>query len=108
MYHFAIVALLALAVVKLVDFLTDNVPALRRLQSLLTFVGGVGAAWLLDYSLFDGFRVSVRSHTGGMWLTGFVIAGMTVPWRAMFGWLTHDRATGDETLGAHTPLRRAA
>ena len=108
MYHFAIVAMLALALVKLVDFLSDNVPQLRRTSSLLTFVGGIAVALLLDYSLFDGFGVAVRDHDTGMWLTGFMIAGMTVPWRAVFGWLTHDRATGDETLGAHTPLRRAA
>ena len=108
MYHFALVAMLALALVKLVDFLSDNVPQLRRASSLLTFVGGIAVALLLDYSLFDGFGVTVRDHDTGMWLTGFMIAGMTVPWRAVFGWLTHDRATSDETLGAHTPLRRAA
>ena len=34
---------------------------------------------------------------------------MTVPWRAVFGFLTHDRATGDETLGQHSPMiKRAA
>jgi hypothetical protein len=34
------------------------------------------------------------------------LAGVTVPWRAVFGWLTHDRATGDESLGEHTPIMR--
>ena len=43
-----------------------------------------------------------------MWVTGFVVAGMTVPWRALFGYLTHDRAAADETLGEHTPKVRAA
>ena len=36
MYHFALVALMALAVLKVVDVLTDNVEALQRFRSLLT------------------------------------------------------------------------
>ncbi len=108
MYHFAIVAMLALASVKLVDFLTDNLELLHRFRGLLTFVVAIGGVWFLDYSLFDGFGVAVRDRDMGMWITGFMVAGMTVPWRAMFGWLTHDHATKDETLGEHLPIRRAA
>ena len=48
MYHFAIVALLALATVKLVDFLAGNLPSVERLRSLLTFIVGVAAVWALD------------------------------------------------------------
>ncbi len=108
MYHFAIVALLALATLKLVDFIADNVSGLERLRSLMTFAGAIAAVWLLDYSMFDGFGVDVRNDATGTWITGFIVAGLTVPWRALFGWLTHDRATVDETLGQHTPIRRAA
>lgn len=109
MYHFAIVALLALAVVKVVDVLTDNVEALERFRSVLTIVLGVGTVLWLDYSLFDGFGVAIDNRDAGLWLTGFMVAGMTVPWRAVFGYLTHDRATGDETLGHRTPMvKRAA
>ena len=109
MYHFAIVALLALAVVKIVDVLTDNVEALQRFRSLLTIGFGVGAILWLDYSLFDGFGVAIDDRAAGLWLTGFMVAGMTVPWRAVFGYLTHDRATSDETLGSHSPMiKRAA
>ena len=43
MYDFAVVALLALAALKLVDFLTDAVPQVQKLRSLLTFVIAVGA-----------------------------------------------------------------
>jgi len=106
-HDFAIIALLALAVVKLVDFVCDLVDV-KGLRSPLTFVGGVGLALLLDYSLFAAWDTAIRDADTGTWITGFVIAGMTVPWRALFGWLTHERATGDETLGEHTPLRRAA
>ena len=51
----------------------------------------------------------IRDRDTGLWLTGFIVAGMTVPWRAVFGYLTHDRAAGDETLGHHSPMiKRAA
>jgi hypothetical protein len=42
-----------------------------------------------------------------MWLTGFIVAGMTVPWRALFGYLTKNRASGDETLGDQRGVRAA-
>ena len=108
MYDFAIVALLALATLKLVDFLTDSVPQLRSIRSLLTFVVAVGATVLIDYSVFRGFGISIRNDTVGTWVTGFVVAGMTVPWRALFAYLTHDRARADETLGEQAPSIRAA
>ena len=108
MYEFAIVALLALGTVKLVDFLSEYIPPLKAWRSLLTFVAAVGVVVALDYSLFAGFGTEVRNETLGVWVTGFMVAGMTVAWRAVFGYLTHDRATGDETLGEHPPLRKAA
>jgi hypothetical protein len=108
MYTFAVVALLALATVKLVDFLGDNVPVLHRMRSLVTFVVAVGATLILDFSMFDGFQTAIDDRDVGMWITGFCIAGMTSCWRAVFGWLTHDHAMRDETLGHHQPLRKVA
>ena len=110
MYDFAILALLALALIKVVDVIVDLVKRdeMPFLRSLLTIVGGVGAAWLVEFSMFESFGVAVRSHAIGVWLTGFAVAGLTVAWRAVFGYLTHDRATVDETLGEHRTLRRAA
>jgi len=108
MYEFAIVALLALGTVKLVDFLSDYITPLKAWRSLLTFIAAVGVVVALDYSLFAGFGPEVRNETLGVWVTGFMVAGMTVAWRAVFGYLTHDRATRDETLGEHQPLRKAA
>jgi hypothetical protein len=107
MYQFAVVALLALAVVKLVDFIDGAVPALSGFRSLLTFVLGIVAVWALDYSLFEGFGIATRSRDLGIVLTGFMVAGLTVPWRAMFGWLTHNRAAADETLGESGQMRAA-
>ena len=108
MYDFAVVAMLGLAVVKVVDFVADTVPQLHRMRSVLTFLAGLGAVWALDYSLFDRFDIAIRNRSTGVWMTGFIVCGSTVAWRAMFAWLTHDRAEGDESLGVHTGLRRAA
>lgn len=108
MYTFAIAALLALATVKLVDFLADNIGAISRHRSLLTFVVAVAAVMALDWSLFDGFGTDIRDRDLGLWATGFAVAGLTVPWRAVFGWLTHDRAMGDETLSGPTAMRKVA
>jgi hypothetical protein len=107
MYQFAIVALLALAVVKVVDFIDGAIPAVSGFRSVLTFVFGIASVWALDYSLFDGFGVATRNRNMAMVMTGFIIAGLTVPWRALFGYMTHDRAAGDETLGGSSHMRAA-
>jgi hypothetical protein len=106
MYTFAIVALLALATVKLVDFLADNIAIADRMRSLLTFVIAIGAVLWLDWSMFDGFGTVVRDRDLGVWMSGFIIAGATVPWRALFSYMTHDRAMSDETLGHTAPILR--
>jgi len=108
MYTFAVIALLAVGVVKLVDSLTDTIEPLRPVKSLLTFAGAIGAVVALDFSLFTGWGVEIRNETLGVWITGFCVAGMTVVWRAAFGYLTQNRAERDETLGEHRPLRKAA
>jgi branched-subunit amino acid ABC-type transport system permease component len=107
MYEFAVVALLALATLKLVDYVSEVVEPLRKLRSLLTFVVAVGGVAILDYSVFAGWGIEVRNDDLGKWVTGFMVAGLTVPWRAIFGYLTHDRAASDETLGEHTRMRAA-
>jgi branched-subunit amino acid ABC-type transport system permease component len=107
MYDFAIVALLALATLKLADYVTDVVEPLRKWRSLLTFVIAVGATVLLDYSVFSAWDVGIRNDDVGTWVTGFMVAGLTVPWRALFGYLTHDRAATDETLGDTAHIRAA-
>lgn len=108
MYTFAIVALLALGAVKIVDFLVDSFPQLRALKSLLTFLFAVGATVWLDFSVFRDWDIAVRDETLGVWITGFMVAGLTVAWRAIFAYLTHDRASGDESLGEHRPLSKVA
>ena len=55
----------SLATLKLVDFLVGRDPQLRNMRSLATFVIGVGATVLLDYSLFRGFGIGIRNDTVG-------------------------------------------
>ena len=108
MYAFAVVALLALGTLKLVDYLTDAVEPLRQLRSLLTFVIAVAVTVVLDFSVFKAWGIAIDNDGIGPWVTGFMVAGMTVPWRALFAYLTHDRATTDETLGDHPQIARVA
>ena len=109
MYEFAVVALLALAILKVTDFLTDLVPVLEKFRSIITLVLALVVVVGLDYSLFAGWGIEIRDAAYGAWITAFVVWGLTVPWRAIFGYLTHDRATGDESLGAHvSPFHKAA
>ena len=107
MYQFAIVALLALAVVKVVDVIDGAIPALSGLRSVLTFVLGIASVWALNYSLFEGFGIVTRNRDLAVVMTGLIVAGLTVPWRALFGYMTHDRAAGDETLGGSSHMRAA-
>lgn len=109
MYQFAVAALLALATLKVVDFVVDNATPIERFRSLMIYVVGVGSVVWLDFNLFAEWDVAIRDETLGVWVTGFVVTGMTVPWRAAFRWLTHDQANGDESLGEHMSfLRKAA
>jgi hypothetical protein len=78
------------------------------MRTLLTYVLAIGGVWLLDLSMFDSWGIAVRDHAIGVWMTGFIVAGTTSAWRALFGYLTHDRATVDETLGEHRELRKVA
>ncbi|MGC1511793.1 MAG: hypothetical protein WA797_02620 [Acidimicrobiales bacterium] len=108
MYTFAVLALSALATIKVVDFLAGNVAQLDRMRSLLTFVVSVGAMMMLDYSMFEAWGIKVDNHDVAVLFTGLVTAGLTSPWRALFTWFTHDRAMADETLGQAASLRKVA
>jgi len=87
MYHFAVVALLGLAVLKLADLIEDYVPALAKVNALLTFALAVGACLALDYSMFKGFDISVPETWMGPWFTGFMVGGFATVWRVFFGYL---------------------
>jgi len=85
---------------------------------------GLGGEWAVGAVLLgEVIRAKDRGKAVGTmqsgWAVGWGVANLLylllysvlpeqLAWRAMFAWLTHDRAEGDETLGAHTGLHRAA
>lgn len=108
MYQFAIVALLGLALFKIVDLIEDLVPGLAKFHTFATIVLGVAAAVAIDYSLFRGFHVALRHDWMGVWATGFIVAGTTSAWRAMFHWLGSNEGDAPELRHQHGPRSMAA
>jgi hypothetical protein len=103
MYHFAIIALLGLATLKVVDLLEGFVPQLTRIHALLTFGLAVAATVAIDYSVFDGFGVTVRESWMGTWATGLMVGSMTTVWRAVFGWLGASESSPGESARSGRP-----
>lgn len=101
MYHFAIVALLGLATLKVVDLLEELVPALDRFNTLLRLAVGVVVAVVADYSMFNGFGVSFRENWMETWGTGLVIGSLATVWRAALAWLGAIDEDGSETHHKH-------
>jgi hypothetical protein len=87
MYTLAVIALLALALAKLVDVVEDLAPAVAPHRALVTLVLAVAAVTALDYSVFAGFKVHFRADWMATAATGLVLAGATGVWRALLGWL---------------------
>lgn len=87
MYDFAIVALLGLVTLKLAQLLEEWVPALSKVSLLVRLGIGVGAAFAIDYSMFEGFGIAVREAWLGTMATGLAIGSLTTVWRVALGWL---------------------
>lgn len=87
MYHFAVVALLALATLKIADLLEELIPALGRVHTLLLLALAVAGTVIINYSMFAGFHIVLRQHWMGPWFTGFVVGSLATVWRVAFGWL---------------------
>ena len=102
MYHFAVVALLGLVTLKVTDLLSELVPGLTRVRTLLLFGLAVILATALDYSLLEGFGISVREAWMGTVTTGLVIGSLSAAWQAVFGWLG---VTDGETPEVRRPGR---
>ena len=101
MYHFAVVALLGLAVLKIADLLEDFVPGLARMNALLTYVLAVAGAVALDYSVFKGWGIGVRDAWMGPWFTGFIIGSLAMVWRVVFGYLGSSEGDAPEKRHLH-------
>lgn len=96
MYHFAVVALLGLAILKLADLLVELLPSLGKTRTLITFAMAVAATVAVDYSLFAGFGVELREPWMGTWATGAVVGALAGAWAAVLGGLGQGRT---ETTG---------
>ena len=108
MYTLAIVALLGLALFKVIDVVEDFVPGLTKLHGLVTVVLGIALAIAIDYSMFPGFKAVFREDWMGTWGTGLVIAGTTSVWRAMFHWLGSNEGDSPEVRHSVERPRRIA
>ena len=107
MYEFATIALLGLAVCKLVD-LVGNLGHLSRATTItLAILMGVGLTWLLDYNVYAGWGQAFRKDWMGVVATGFTIAAFTAVWHSVFGFLSsYGRGSSSETSDTH--IRSAA
>ncbi|HEX2042982.1 MAG TPA: hypothetical protein VHF24_10135 [Acidimicrobiales bacterium] len=98
MYQFAVVALLGLAVLKVVDLVEELVPGTARFRTLATFVLAVAAVVAIDYSVFAGFDITLRENTMGSWITGVIVGSLASVWHAVLSWLrSPERLTHDTT-----------
>ncbi|MGH9268166.1 MAG: hypothetical protein ACRD0D_08305 [Acidimicrobiales bacterium] len=103
MHELGILVLLGLALVKIVDLAQDLAPQASRFRTPLTLVLAVAGALALDYSIFRGWGVELRSAELGPWVTGFMIAGTTTLWRAAFGWLGQSEPGRPDTKAVSRP-----
>lgn len=106
MHDFLITILLGLALFKIVDLVEDFVPGLTKFHTLVTLAVAVAGVYAIDYSLFRGYEVALRESYMGLWATGFIVAGTTSVWRAMFHWL--GSAEGEEPEVRHVGPRSMA
>src|SRR5436305_9922608 len=87
MYEFAVVTLFGLVALKVTDLLVDLVPSMDRIRTLLTFTLAVVVAVALDYSLFDGFGITIREAWIGTVGTGLAIGSLASVCAAVLAWL---------------------
>lgn len=104
MYHFAIVALLGLAVYKTVDFVLGilGIELRGAIKTFVTLAFGVVATELLDYSVFAGWNISVRETWMGPLFTGLMVGAMTYVWHEALAYIGARRSS-DSASDQRTP-----
>ena len=82
MHEFALLAFGGLVVALAVRLVSQyGRDAASRASNLVLWMGlGVGYAYLVDFQIFSGWGVDVRSHTIGAIITGFMTGGMAMLW----------------------------
>jgi hypothetical protein len=109
MYEFATIALLGLAVCKLVD-LVGNLGTLSRATKItLAVFMGVGLTWLLDYNVYAGWSQVFRKGWMGTVGTGLTIAGLAAVWHEILDVLSsYARRSYDQAAEIESHIPRAA
>ena len=103
MYEFAVVTLLGLVTLKVTDLVIENVPGLDRIRTLFSFALAIVFALALDYSVFEGFGVTVREAWMGTVGTGLVIGSLASAWAALLGWFGTTSISGTTTVRNERP-----
>jgi hypothetical protein len=108
MYHFAIVALLGLAAYKTVDFVLGllGLELPSAIKAFVTLGTGVLATELLDYSVFAGWGIDVRTAWMGPFFTGLMVGAMTYVWHEALGYV-RGRSSGSTTSSDQRTPRAA-
>lgn len=104
MHHFAIVALLGLAVYKTAEFLFGLAGVNDgRVRLLGTLALGIIATEILDYSVFAGWGIGVRNTWMGPVFTGLMVGGMSYVWPAVVSLVSSYTHSGSGDIDQRTP-----
>ena len=103
MYEFAITMLLGLALVTVVNLVSEYVPTIDRFRAAVTVLLAIGGAYMLDFSLFAGFGVELREAWMGPVMTGLIVAGSTTVWQAVLGWLGYQEPARSDIATRQRP-----
>jgi hypothetical protein len=104
MHHFAIVALLGLAVYKTGEFIfgllgmSDD-----KLRLLGNLALGVIATEVLDYSVFGGWGIAVRASWMGPVFTGLIVGAMSYVWPGVVALIHTYTRSGSGDIDQRTP-----
>jgi hypothetical protein len=108
-YEFATVALLGLAVCKVVDLAGHTRGISRRTRALLAVLTGIGLTWATDYSVFSGWGIQFRSGWMGPVATGLAVAGLAAVWHELLDVMGgYARRAQDQAAEIETHIPRAA
>jgi hypothetical protein len=108
MYEFATVALLGLAMAKLVDLLGQVRSVSRVTGMVLTILTGLGIAWATDYSAFGGWGIQFRELWMGTAATGLVIGALAMAWNEILAALGAYAARRARAASADNQVTRVA
>ena len=109
MYEFATIALLALALYKVMDLVEDLGHVSRATRITLTILLGVGLTWLLDYNVYAGWSQVFRKAWMGTVGTGFTIAGIAAVWHEILDVLSsYPRRSYDQANEIESRIPHAA